>query len=404
MATKRLGNRADSVSSRPAGAAQPNGRKRRRSHGEGTLYRRADGRWCAQLAVVLPDGRLVRRTVYGKSQREAREKLDQLRAQLAGGTLPVSARATVGAFCQAWLDANRSRLRPKTVRSYEQLIRLYIVPHFARAKLERLTPTDVERWLGKLEASGLAPRTVQRARTVFGRILRDAERDGLVARNPVRLARPVSVPPPTVTPWSADEARRFLAAADPHWLAPLYQLLLATGLRIGEALGLSWEDVDLEDRSLTVRFQLQRVGGQWLRLPPKSKQSRRTLPLADLAVEALARQRARQAEWRQSPGWVGNPWSLVFTTTVGTPLDQRNVHRTFVQLATRAGVPVVRLHDLRHAAATLLLESGVDLKVVSALLGHSQLSVTADYYAHVTHRLAEGAVRKLDDLLRLPLQ
>lgn len=376
---------------------------KKRGHGEGTLYQRADGRWCGQLAVVLPDGRLVRRTVYGKTQRECREQLDRLKRELAAGVVGAP-EATVGSYCEQWLEANRSRLRPKTQRSYEQVVRLHIAPFLGRAKLARLTPTDVERWLRALEDKGYAPRTLQRCRAVLRRILQDALRDGLVSRNAAALARPVAVPPPSVAVWQPEEAQRFLAVAADHWLGPLYQFLLATGLRIGEALGLAWEDVDVDAGLVTVRYQLQQVAGQWQRLPPKSKQSRRTLPLPALARAALERQRAQQAQWRLLPDWRGNPWGLVFTTTLGTPLDARNVHRTFVRLSAQAGVPRVRLHDLRHATATFLLAAGCDLKVVSALLGHSQIAVTADYYAHVTQRLAEDAVQKLDALLRLPLQ
>jgi len=222
-------------------------------------------------------------------------------------------------------------------------------------------------------------------------------RDGLLGQNPAALARPIPTDPPSA--WSAEEAQTFLAATSDHWLWPLFAVALATGMRLGELLGLTWEYVDLDARTVVVLNQLQRIDGAWRLVPPKSRQSRRSLPLAPLAVHALERQRVQQAAWRTAPSWVGNPWRLVFTTTVGTALDPRNVGHVFAALSERAQVPRIRFHDLRHTAATLALEAGADLKTVSALLGHSQLSVTADFYAHFTRRLTEDAVTRLHRLL-----
>lgn len=371
---------------------------RKRSHGEGTLYQRADGRWCAQLAVVLPDGRLVRRTAYGRTQREAREKLERLKRELANGVVGVPEKVTVGAYLEQWFDANRARLRPKTARRYRQLLTHQLLPHLGGVPLARLTPTAVEQWLQKLAQQNLAPRTLQQCRAILRRALQDAVRDGLVSRNAAALARPVSVPPPATSTWTLEEARQFLAATRTHWLWPLFALALATGMRQGELLGLSWEDVDVERGVLVVRWQLQHVDGQWQRLPPKSKQSRRALPLPPHAVEALQVQRAQQQEWRQAPSWRGNPWALVFTTSAGTPLAARNVLRAFQQCCVAAGVPVIRFHDLRHATATFLLASGVDLKLVSTVLGHSQISITADFYLHTSSGLLAPALERLRDV------
>jgi len=378
-------------------------KRKKRAHGEGTVYQRADGRWCGQLAVTLPDGRLVRKTVYGKTQREVREKLDELRRQFRQfGVVAADARTTVAAYAAAWLDANRTRLRPQTLRTYQTVLTHMIEPELGRLRLSALTPVAIEQWLTRLEQR-YERSTVRKARAVLGRILRDAERDALIARNPVELARPVSVQRRVHDVWTPDETKRFLACADTHWLGPLFRFLLATGVRVGEALGLSWEDVDLDTGTVLVRWQLQRVAGQWLRHPPKSERGNRSLPLNELARAALARQRDQQAAWRATPGWVGNAWQLVFTRPDGRPLAQDLVYKPFVHLCEQAGVPRVRLHDLRHALATYLLAAGVDLKTVSELLGHSRIGVTGDIYAHVTRQLLTDAVQRLDDIFS-PLQ
>ena len=372
--------------------------QKKRAHGTGSVTQLPDGRWQAR-ASYWRDGTLHRKAVYAKTRSEVERKLRKLLTELEHGRVPADGRLTVRDFLERWFTLHRARLRPRTVRTYEQIIRLYLVPELGRLRLAHLVPSEIERALLRLCERGLAPRTVAHCRAVLRRALQDAVRDGLLARNPAALAQPPAVPPPQTTVWTAEEARTFLAAAREHWLLPLFQLLLATGLRLGEALGLSWEDVDAEAGILVVRWQLQHVDGQFVRLPPKSKQSRRTLPLPALAREALVRQREQQATWRQAGAWRGNPWALVFTTHAGTPLHARNVHHTFTRLVEQAGLPRIRLHDLRHSCATLLLEAGVDLKTISALLGHSQLSVTADYYAHVRQALTADALARLDALL-----
>jgi len=380
----------------------PGRRSKRRANGEGSVYQRAsDGRWVAQ--VTYWEGGQTRRAYdYAKTQREALKALQRLRQQLEQGLPPAPERLTVAQYCEQWYEANAARLRPTTARRYQQLIAHQITPHLGRTRLSQLTPIAVEAWLRRLAQQQLAPRTLQQCRAVLRRILQDAVRDGLCARNAAALARPVPVPPPATSAWTPDEAQRFLRATSDHWLWPLFALTLSLGLRQGEALGLAWEDVDLDAGLVVVRWQLQQVNGQWQRLPPKSQQSRRALPLPPLAVQALQRQRAQQQQWREAAGseWRGNPWRLAFTTHLGTPLSARNVTRAFHQLCQQAGVPRIRFHDLRHSTATLLLQAGVDLKTVSAILGHSQLSVTSDYYVHITSALTQPALARLSQVLQ----
>jgi len=378
---------------------------KKRAHGEGTVYQRSDGRWCAQLAVVLPDGRLVRRTVYGKTQREAREKLDRLRSQLASGLALDGGRVRLADYLAEWLAAQEGRLRPRTLHRYQELVAYQVVPFLGSLRLDQLTPSGVERWQRTLVEQGLSAKTAEHARAVLRRALADAERDGLVARNAARLARPLAVPRPIVSCWTREEAQRFLTATLEHWLWPLFALALATGMRQGELLGLSWEDVG--DDTLLVRRQLQRIDGRYHLVPLKTERSLRELPLSPLAREALAVQCAQQAEWRATPLWdptkPGAQWQLVFTSHAGSPLIGRDVTRSFQTLAAAAGVPVVRFHDLRHTAATLLLEQGVDVATVSRILGHTTIATTVDRYGHLTLRATAPALDRLAGALR-PLQ
>lgn len=205
-----------------------------------------------------------------------------------------------------------------------------------------------------------------------------------MGRNAARLVEPPKGERPDIHPLTVEEARRLLAAA--------------LGLRQGELSGLRWEDVDLERGLLTVRHQLQRVAGRPELHPPRSAKGRRTLPLPALVREALRQHRLRQKEERLRAGPAWTETGFVFTTTVGTPLEARTLLRNFHGLLARARLPRRRFHDLRHTAASLLLALGVDVRVLQEILGHSQIGITANTYAHVLPPLLLDAAGKLDTL------
>jgi integrase len=182
-------------------------------------------------------------------------------------------------------------------------------------------------------------------------------------------------------------------------LSALWTVALAIGLRKGEALGLHWSDVDLDRGKLRVRTTLQRVEGRLQLSEPKTGRSKRTIPLPPVCIEALKRQAERQEEERQAAGSSWHESGLVFTTTIGTPIEPRNVNRWFAQLCKRAGVRTIRMHDLRHTCASILLAQGVPLRVVMEILGHSQIAVTADLFTHVLPALNEDAARRMQEAL-----
>ncbi len=199
-----------------------------------------------------------------------------------------------------------------------------------------------------------------------------------------------------------------MTAAAQHRLEALFGVALACGLRLGEALGLKWDDVDLETRELRVRQQLQRDGKRLLLAELKTAKSRRALVLPAVCVDALKRHRTRQLEERLKAGVAWQETGLVFTTfarrggqrRIGTPLDPRNVLRALSAVLKAAGLPHVRFHDLRHSAASLLIAEGVELVEVSMLLGHSELRVTADLYTHLVKQTASKAAKRMDAILR----
>ena len=251
--------------------------------------------------------------------------------------------------------------------------------------LADLPPAHVQRALNDWTAAGAAPATVERRRATLRTALSTAERWGLVNRNVAKLAEPPRARPVERTPLTPEETGRLLDAVKGHRLAALYTLTATTGLRRGEILGLRWQDVDLDGRTLVFRSTLQRLAGAWRLDEPKSARSKRTVPLSALTVARLREHRARQGRERIAvgPEWVDPFGGLVFTGPFGAPLEGTEVTKQLQRILAGAGLPRQRFHDLRHGAASLLLDQGLNIREVADLLGHSSVSLTLSVYGHV---------------------
>ncbi len=353
----------------------------------GQVRERPNGLWEGRY---WQDGR--RRSVYGRTKRDAQEKLRVALINADHGVKNVAARVTVGEWLDEWLStAVETRCRPRTVESYRETVQRYISPAIGRKPLARLEAEDVARMLGGLSERGdLSSTTVRYAYSVLRIALGRALKRGRVLRNVATLVDPPAKARRELRPLSAEDARAFLEATADDRLGPLYALAIATGLRQGELLGLRWRDVDLERRSLAVRHTLQR--GTRVVAEPKTERARRTLRLGEHAAGVLREQRRRQGSI--------DPDAFVFATSTGRPLDSRNVTKDLQSALARAGLPRQRFHDLRHAYATLMIEAGEELSVVSRALGHADLSTTADVYAHITPAILERAAARMDDILK----
>jgi integrase len=381
----------------------------RRAAGEGTVHKRKAGGWQGSIDLGVVGGKRRRKTVYGSTQREVLSKLAEIRRTIDAGMSVGTGRAmTLGTYLEAWLhDAMPTTVRVSTAASYRSLTRQHLIPGLGHHRLDRLTAVHIRTFLkskseevSRRTGRPLSARTLQYLHAVLRLALEQAKRDDLVARNVAGLVAGPKVQRPEIKALNAEEARQLLAEAAIDRLHALWLLVLAVGLRRGEALALRWEDVDLERGHLQVRATLQRVGGRLVRdAMPKTKASRRSLPLPALAVEALAAHRARQVLEREAaPAWADE--ALVFTTRIGTPIEPRNCLRDFHGLCDRAGVRRVRIHDLRHAAASFMLLQGIDLRVVMGTLGHSRLATTSDLYTHLLEPVQQAAAQRMDTLLR----
>lgn len=368
----------------------------KRGNGEGTIYQRGDGRWVAQAS--LPGG--GRKAVYGKTRREAADKLAVIHQQLSAGVPVTSGNATVATWLRQWIEARcRPRVRPLTLRSYVLHVERHIIPALGNVPLATLSPGDCQRWIDRMLASGLDADTVIRIRSTLRRALRDAQTAELVTRNAAALTDPPRSTPTRVEATTPDAAVAVLRAVEHHSFGNLVTACMTTGLRRGEVLGLSWQDVDMERRTLTVRHSLQRSGAEWVLSPTKSQAGLRTVPLSPLAVRAFERERAAQDANRQAAGDAWTERGLVFTTRAGTPIDGNNLTHRFQNALRRAGLPPMRFHDLRHAYATLLVADGVHPRVVMELLGHSQIGVTMNLYSHVAPHQKHEATDRVSALI-----
>ncbi len=391
----------------------------KRSNGEGSLYQReSDGKW---VGAARLDGR--RRTVYGDTQAEARGKLRALIRDHEDGLPIITGRGTtLGTYLEQWTTitlparVRAGRLKPSTFDSYRDIVERHITPPLGKEPLAKLTPAKVRGWISakqvEVGARGkvLSSRTVAYFHAVLRKALADAMRDELVGRNVAALVEPPVVRRAPVRPLTADEARKVLVAAATDRLRVLWLVMLSVGLRRGEALALRWDDLDLDAGTVTIARSLQRLRGdknettgrrrgELVELAPKTEGSAATIALPASLVTALREHvEVQQLERMVAPAWV-DP-GLVFTTSVGTALEPRNVSRSWSTLCDRANVRRVRLHDLRHSAATFMLSAGVDLKMIQTTLRHSRLATTADVYAHVLDDVQHQAAERMDVVLR----
>lgn len=352
-------------------------------------------------------GKRKQRTETFRTKKEGESREREWLTEIERGTAVDGTKMTLGEYLQHWLESSvRHTVRQSTYTSYAHLVKNHLVPSLGSIPLQKLQAIQVQAFYGEKlhggradgEKGGLSPRTVRYLHTVLREALHQAVKWGMVARNVCDATDPPRAVRPQVTAWAKDEARTFLAMAEHDAWNPLWLIALTTGLRRGELLAIRWQDVDLAKGTLHIRQSLNAVGGQRYFEAPKTAAGRRVVALSGESVTALKAHRVRQNERRlQSASWQHN--DLVFTGSDGGPLWPDNVSHRFNALVAKAEVTRIRLHDLRHTHATLLLKEGVHLKIVSERLGHTGIQITADVYSHVTPDMQQGAAQRIDDAL-----
>jgi integrase len=373
----------------------------KRGNGEGSIWRRKGGGWCAQYTVYTSEGR-KRRTLYGKTRQEVAAKLSKALADREGGLTFDAGSLTVGEYLARWLSHSvRDTVSQKTYERYESIVRVHLSPALGRIRLKALTSDHVRGLYREKLDSGLAPRTVLHIHRTLSKALKQATDDGLIPRNAAASVKPPQARREEMQPLSRDQVRMFLDTVKGDRMEALYVLAVTSGLRQGELLALKWEDVDLEgtNPTLEVRRSLSETRGRRSFVTPKSGRGRH-LRLSKRAASVLRVHRKRQLEERVRKAGLWEDHGLIFPSEVGTPMSGRNLYRAFKIRVKRASLPqTLRFHDLRHTCATLLLRQGINPKFVQELLGHADISLTLNTYSHVLPDMGDAAASGMDAAL-----
>jgi integrase len=393
-------------------------KKGRRPKGDGGFTERSDGTWMfsietgpAETVISRETGepalskktgkplvRRKRRVVYAKTKAALVAKVQDLRAR-GGGSITPRADGTLASWISTWLDECKSNVSENVERNYRGIWENHVAPVLGAVKLDRFDIEDVERLYTTLRAKGMSAAMLNRVGVVMGGAINVAiRRQRYRKANPFTLVAKPRVPKAQTRILEPDEVRAFLKAAEGDRFESLWIMLVLTGLRLGEALGLKWGDVDLKKLTIGVRRSLIEVGGKLKIGATKNQSSRRLVTIGALGATTL-KSRRRVAE---SEGHAAED-DFIFATVLGRPMERSNLRRShFEPIVARTKLGHLRIHDLRHASASLALTQGVPLKVVAERLGHATVRMTADRYSHVIGELQAAAAGQIEAALEKP--
>ena len=371
----------------------------------GTVERYGKGfRYRVQLGADPGTGKRRWATKGGfATEKDATKAMPRVIVAADDGLVVKRSTLRLGQYLTEWLERVTPDLKATTAAGYGRAV-TKLDDKLGQVRVQDLTPLQIEQVYVGLVKDGLAPKTVRNLHSVLRRALADAERLGLVIRNAAAAARPPSVPHHEQRTWSATELNTFLATVSDHRLLASFVVFATTGMRRGEVLGLRWSDVDLANGRLSVVNTITTVNGRPVETSTKTKKSRRRVSLDAATLGALRAHQERQDIERASAGSAWSDTGLVFTREDGSAIHPDRFSHWFADLVEKAGVPPIRLHDLRHTHATLALEAGVHPKVVSERLGHATVGITLDLYSHVTPSLDELAAETIAALVDVPGQ
>jgi integrase len=335
------------------------------------------------------------------TKRDAQKYLNALLREMDLGTFVRPVPVTFGEYLNKWLEsAARPRVSRRTADGYAGLLDRYIRGPLGNKQLDKLQPLDIQQVYGEMLARGLGARSVRHAHSVVHNALKQAVKWDIIKRNPSDLVELPKVAHIERRVLSPDEAIDFLKTADNKRYGLVFEFALLTGMRPEEYLALQWSDVDYERGTASVRRALVRHKKRVSFEETKTARSRRLIPLPEQLIKKLSAHKREQAAARLKLGSLWQAFDLVFCSETGTPLSIPNLtYRYFRPILKEAKLPRIRLYDLRHTCATLLLVEEVNPKVVSERLGHSTTVLTMDTYSHVLPSMQQGATSKLEKLL-----
>jgi len=376
----------------------------RGANGSGTIKHRSDGRWEGQVTLGIDPGtgKPIRKSFYGRTQKEVRQKITQATAALDVGTYLEPQRITVRQWLETWLAEYTGDMKDSTRTSYRQHMNNHIIPALGAVKLSELTVPACQKFINDLtRVKGLSPKTVKNVHGVLHHALKQAVRLDYMRMNPTEACTLPRREKAKIEPLDAPEIKQLLDVLDDDVYSDVLRVDLFTGIREGEILGLQWSCVDFRRGTIRIEKQLSRprVKGEEYRFTSLKNDKPRTVQPAPFVMEILKRQRRRQAEDRIRAGalWddCGFP-DLVFTSETGKYLNYTIVLRHLKKALEAAGLPAKRFHDLRHTYAVTSLQAGDDVKTVQENLGHHSAAFTLDQYGHVTDTMRQTSAQHME--------
>jgi len=368
---------------------------KKRGNNEGSIFRKKNGSWRAQISL---DGR--RLSFTAKTKKECQNWIKKTIGQIDNGLRFSNTQITLEEYLLGWIDSKKSSIRSTTWTHYKLVIDKHIVPQIGQFMIYRLRPHHIQIFYDRMLGENVGAYTVLKIHTVLHGALDRAVRLGALVNNPASLAIPPKEPTREMQIFDEGQISQMLVAAHGNYLEPILHLAVTSGMRQMELLGLKWTDLDWINQSVRVERQLTKPIGKMVQFTqPKTRYGRRTVVLGVQSIEVLRNRFNNQNEARQKAceKWVEN--GLLFTTRHGTPHHPRNLLRDFKIFLKKVGLPIIRFHDLRHTAASLMLNHGIPVMVVSRRLGHAKPSITLDVYGHMIPSMQIEAAQKIDELI-----
>ena len=378
----------------------------KRANNEGSIRRRPDGRWEARYTIGRDPGtgKQIQKSVYGETQKEVRQRLQQIASAIDEGTMVQTSKMTLGQWLDIWYKEYLGSVKPHTISQYGTQIKVHLKPNLGAVKLSALSPHMIQRMYNALQrgegrAQPISAKSIRNLHGVLHKALQQAVMLSYIKSNPTDACTLPRVEKTQIQAIEDEKIKELLAAMQGHKYEALYLIDLFTGMRLGEIIALTWDCVDFKKGVLTINKQLQRErikGGAYRFVSLKNDKSRTIAP-AKAVLSALAKQSQQQKEWRLKAGplW-DNSMNLVFTNEFGVHLAAHTVYMNFKRLVASIGIPDTRVHDLRHTFAMLSLQNGDDVKTVQENLGHATASFTLDKYGHVSERMRKESADRMD--------
>ncbi len=370
-----------------------------RGKNEGTIYQLPSGSWRTQVSL---HGQRVGFT--GKTKRECQDWIRKTYNQIDEGMTFDNSRVLLKDYLSGWLINSKASYRPNTWKHYEQIIHDYVGPQIGCIKLKDLRADHIQRLYNLLLEQEIGTYTILKIHSILHSALSQAVKLGIIPRNPASVVKTPKEPSEEMQILDESQLSKLLVATRDHRLGTLIYLEVSSGMRQMEVLGLKWTDIDWIRQTIKVERQLVRPDGKGIQFaPPKTKFGKRTIDISTRTIEALREHNNNQHIEKQSAGIKWQENGLIFTNSIGGPIHPRNLVRDFKKILKNAGLPPIRWHDLRHTAASLMLNQGVPVLVVSRRLGHSKPSITLDIYAHLIPNKQAEMVEMLDNLI-MPIE